>query len=223
MNLENFLERLDLKLYRDLYKDVKIVEMDLPRNIWPLKHIYKVYWEEKKQLDFETFFIEYRESVSGEIETFRNKIGMCHDCFYKGLPARIYRTWTALLTQVHAGEIAQDVFGKDSVSMSEQLDFAGIDMQIQYLDNKITVQIKKHTARKEARVATSGKRHSHIHFNIYYRVLRNETRENPLKRNGELKKEFMDFQSEYYSLLSNGFVIFTHKHFEEMRDTIVGR
>ncbi len=60
---------------------------------------------------------------------------MCEKCFYKGLPARIYRTWASIITQIHAGYVAESVFGKNTVTMSCEFDHKGADFQVRYKKN----------------------------------------------------------------------------------------
>ena len=43
-----FLKSVDLAGYRQKYRPIKIVEMDLPKEIQTIALLYKVYWEEKK-------------------------------------------------------------------------------------------------------------------------------------------------------------------------------
>jgi hypothetical protein len=42
---EKFLESVDLKSYRKKYSRIKIVEMDLPKDIQAIELLYKVYWD----------------------------------------------------------------------------------------------------------------------------------------------------------------------------------
>jgi len=53
---EKFLESVNLKNYRQKYSRVKIVEMDLSKDIQAIELLYKVYWDEKKLLTFEDFY-----------------------------------------------------------------------------------------------------------------------------------------------------------------------
>src|SRR3989338_7016819 len=115
---DNFLQSVDLKSYRDKYRPIKIVEMDLPKEVQAINMLYKVYWDQKKFLSFEDFYKEYLDSQKTEIESFRQKITMCEDCFYRGLPARIYRTWASIITQIHAGYVTESIFGEGTVAMS---------------------------------------------------------------------------------------------------------
>jgi hypothetical protein len=124
---DKFLQSVDLKSYRDKYRPIKIVEMDMPKDVQAIKMLYNVYWGQKKFLSFEDFYQVYLKAQKTEIESFRERTTMCKDCFYRGLPARIYRTWASIITQIHAGYVAESVFGEGSVDMSEELDHQGAD------------------------------------------------------------------------------------------------
>jgi len=115
-----------------MYRPIKIVEMDLPKEIQAISMLYNVYWDQKKFLSFEDFYHEYLKTNQEDIEEFRQKITICRDCFYRGLPARIYRTWASIITQIHAGYVAESVFGSKTVAMSSILDRQGADFQVTY-------------------------------------------------------------------------------------------
>ncbi len=95
--LEQFLEFVNLNAYRGKYRQIKLVEMDLPKEIQAISLLYKTYWDKKKFLDYEDFYKEYLTAYKKDIENFRDKITMCEECFYRGLPARIYRTIKELI------------------------------------------------------------------------------------------------------------------------------
>ena len=127
---DNFVKTINLEKYREQYSHIKIVEMDLPKNIQALKSLYKYYWTEidiQNIPDFENYYKLYYEDCKKEIEEFRIKTEMCENCFNKGLKARIYRTWASLITQIHAGYVAEKVFGEGSVEMDDILDHSGKD------------------------------------------------------------------------------------------------
>jgi len=155
---EKFLKSVDLNAYRAKYRPIKLVEMDLPKEIQAIEMLYKVYWDQKKFLDFEDFYKEYLSSKKLEIESFRQKITMCKDCFYRGLPARIYRTWASIITQIHAGYVAESVFGDRTVSMSAELDHQGADFQVVYKNRILNYQVKKATFSREVRKEKQSKK-----------------------------------------------------------------
>ena len=52
---DEFLKTVPLKDYRKKYSSIKIVEMDLPKEIQAINLLYKVYWEEKNFISFAIF------------------------------------------------------------------------------------------------------------------------------------------------------------------------
>jgi hypothetical protein len=73
---DKFLQSVDLKSYRDQYRPIKIVEMDMPKDVQAIKMLYKVYWDQKKFLSFEDFYQEYLNAQKTEIESFRERTTM---------------------------------------------------------------------------------------------------------------------------------------------------
>lgn len=57
---ESFLGDIDLDAYRERYKDIKIVELDTPKNIQVLAAIYKHCWDNGKA-NFKMFEDFYKE------------------------------------------------------------------------------------------------------------------------------------------------------------------
>jgi hypothetical protein len=180
-----FLESVDLKAYREKYRPIKLVEMDLSKEIQAIEMLYQVYWNKKKLLDFEDFYKEYLASKKSEIESFRQKITMCEDCFYRGLPARIYRTWASIITQIHAGYVAEFVFGDGTVTMSAELDHQGADFQVKYRSKILNYQVKKATFSREVRAEKKSKKIIDGKFiDIKYEVPSDDYFTNPKKKDG---------------------------------------
>src|SRR3989344_1385298 len=95
--------------------------------------MYRIYWDGVVPFpDFPAFYEIYKKEKRNELRHFQEKIGMCSKCFKKGIEARIYRTWTGVLTQIQAGHMAESVFGLNTVSVSEELDHKGADVQVHY-------------------------------------------------------------------------------------------
>lgn len=231
-----FLKNVDLGAYKDLYSPIKIVEMDLPKNIQALNTIYDVYWNDKKGAispkSFDEFYEEYFENCKNEINEFWDKSGFEKDCncFLKGLKARIYRTWASLITQIHAGYVAESVFGKDSVEMSTELDHKGVDILVHYKGQEIKFQIKKNSKRREiARMNLKSK--TEDIKDLWYLVPKDSDYKNPYytvkKRAGELRdslKMFKEFNKDgTLDRLNNGFVVFTEKEFQDIKNEIDGK
>jgi len=225
MNLtefDKFLKTVDLKSYRDRFKPIKIVEMDLPKNIQAISLLYKIYWDEKYFIDYDSFYKEYLKRLGNDIEIFRKKIQMCDKCFYLGLPARIYRTWASLITQIHAGYVAESVFGKNSVEMSEELDHKGADFRVTYKDKKLNYQVKKETHSREVRKQKESKIKLDGEFiDILYNVPANDIFENPKTKKGEWRKPYKEFiENKNLERFDNGFVVFTPNIFESKKEEI---
>ena len=212
---EKFLESVQLSDYRMQYRPIKLVEMDLPKEIQAISLLYKIYWDDARFLDFEDFYKEYSSAYKAEIESFRIKITMCKKCFYRGLPARIYRTWASIITQIHAGYVAESVFGKGSVAMSAELDHEGADFQVSYKNQLLNYQVKKDSFSREIRRAKeSGNRIKGRFIDIRYEVPSDDYFRNPKKKNGEFKLPYLRFtENQELKRLSNGFVVFTSQAF----------
>jgi hypothetical protein len=140
---------------------------------------------------------------------------MCENCFYRGLEARIYRTWAGLVTQIHAGYVAESVFGKGSVSMSAQLDSQGADIRVEYKGQFLNYQVKKtsHSGVKSGRpLPRKGKLKGEA-VDIKYEVPVSLSDHKTKK--GEFRKSYLRFlKDKRTKALSNGFVVFTKLAFE---------
>ncbi|MBI2454497.1 MAG: TaqI family restriction endonuclease [Parcubacteria group bacterium] len=217
-----FLQSIDLKTYRDKFRPIKLVEMDLPKEIQAIGMLYKVYWDEKKFLNFENFYKEYLISKKVELEIFRKKITMCKDCFYRGLPARIYRTWASIITQIHAGYVAESVFGDGTVTMSAELDHQGADFQVNYRGVALNYQVKKETHSREVRKQKESQVKLGGEFvDILYNVPANDIFENPKTKKGEWRKPYKEFMAnKNLERFKNGFVVFTVNSFKEKKKEI---
>lgn len=214
---EGFLEGIDLKKYRVAYLPIKIVEMDMSKDVQAISLLYKVYWKEKRFVSFELFYEEYKKHYRVLLEVFREKIGMCNKCFYKGLPARIYRTWASIITQIHAGYVAESVFGAGTIIMSEELDHQGVDFQVIYQRQTLNYQVKKKGFSREVRQDKPKSRNqlSGEFITIKYEVPSSDYFDNPKKKDGEYKLPYKRFQeNKELKRFSNGFVVFTKKAFD---------
>jgi len=220
---DNFLQSVDLKSYRDMYRPIKIVEMDMPKDVQAIKMLYKVYWDQKRFLSFEDFYQEYLNSQKTEVESFRKRTTMCEDCFYRGLPARIYRTWASIITQIHAGYVAESVFGEGTVAMSEELDHQGADFQVVYKNKILNYQVKKKSFSGEVRRGKGGVKNKieGEFIDINYEVPSGDYFENPKKKDGEYKLPYKRFQeNKELKRFPNGFVVFTPYPFEQKKNEI---
>lgn len=218
MNLtkfNKFLKTVDLQGYRKKYSHIRITEMDLDKNIQVIVLLYRIYWDGKKFISFDDFYKKYLGEKKKEIEKFRVKTTMCKDCFYRGLEARIYRTWAGLITQIHAGYVAESVFGKGTVSMSEELDRKDADIRVEYKGYKINYQIKKTSYKgvRSAKIPPSKKLDGES-IGIFYEVPNSSIFANPKRRDGKFRVPYLRFMRDKRTKrLDNGFVVFTRETF----------
>ena len=221
----NFLQSVNLKFYRDKYRPIKIVEMDLPKEVQAMIMLYKVYWDKKEFLGFEKFYEEYLSEQGSDIKKFQEKTGMCEKCFSKGLPARIYRTWASIITQIHAGYVAESVFGEGTVAMSGELDHQGADFQVRYRGQVLNYQVKKKSFSGEVRRGKGGVKNKieGQFIDINYEVPSSDYFENPKKKDGKYKLPYLRFiKNKELKRFSNGFVVFTPFPFEKKKKEIDG-
>jgi hypothetical protein len=150
------------------------------------------------------------------------KTTMCKNCFNSGLPARIYRTWASIITQIHAGYVAESVFGAGSVEMSEELDHMGADFRVTYKGYKLNYQVKKETHSREVRKAKGGKSKLDGEFiDILYNVPGKNIFDDPMTKKGELRKPYKEFiENKNLERFDNGFVVFTPAIFESKKKEI---
>ncbi len=220
---DQFLRSVDLKGYRDKYRPIKIVEMDLPKEIQAINMLYKVYWSKKKFLSFDDFYTEYLKEYATNIDKFQEKTGMCKTCFAKGLPARIYRTWASIITQIHAGYVAEAVFGENTISMSGDLDHKGADFQVNYRGKTLNYQVKKKSLGREVRQEKPKSKNQLVgeFIDIKYEAPSSDYFENPKKKDGEFKLPYKRFQeNKELKRFPNGFVVFTPYPFEQEKRKI---
>ena len=231
-----FLAQINLNDYRQKYQHIKCFEADMPKTIQALKSVYDVYWTKQIEPipDFELFYNKYYWTRKMKNLVFKNNqknIGLCSICLEKGTKARIYRTWASLITQIQAAYCCREIFGFENVFQDEELDRLGIDILITYKKQKIGLQIKKQSGRKEIinrKPLTKEKNAADIMYDLYYYVPNENDLKNPQytkdtknNKKGEWKnfaKLFgLDSSQSYLKRLDNGFVIFTTKYFLDLK------
>ena len=229
---ENFLEGIDLSKYSRLRK-IKTVEQDLPKSLNPLPLIYKYYWEERKFLNYEDFFKIYWNTNLHHIMEFVKKYfyGCSLQFVEEGFKARLYRTWTSLLTQFHFQYLWMEVFGKRyPLEASAELDMAGIDSRITINGIVIGIQIKKISYRREASQRRFTKRQRklvNIICEVPYLVIdieeverklnSNRTRETTKKKLSAL----LSFFNKNFRTLKNGFVVFRENYLYKVENVLL--
>ncbi len=218
---DKFLKTVDLKGYRKKYSHIKIVEMDLSKDIQAIELLYKVYWDEKKFLSFNGFYKMYLKEKKEAIKKFKIKTTMCDNCFDRGLEARIYRTWAGLITQIHGGYVAESVFGKGSVNMSRELDSVGADIRIKYKGHFLNYQVKKtsFSGVMSRRPLPRKKKIEGKNIDIKYEVP--TCLSDPKTKKGEFRKPYLRFlKDKRTKAFENGFVVFTSFTFEGKKKEI---
>lgn len=208
-----FLGGVDLAEYREKYSRIKLVELDLPRNIQAIAHLYREYWERRARFpSYEKFYEMYSSDLREELENFRRKTMFSEETFCRGLPARIYRTWASLLTQIQGGYAAEEIYGRGNVKMSAELDYRGVDIRICDGDEIVNVQIKKETMSREVRAPWQTLRHKEKIIMVCYEVPSIP----PLTKTGKQSKPFSDWREKWdgkLRRLDNGFIIFLPEMF----------
>ena len=84
-NINNFLASVDVQTYREKYSHIKLVELDLPKNIQAIRHLYREYWERRENFPtFDNFYRIYYGELSEELESFRIKTMFSKETFIAG-------------------------------------------------------------------------------------------------------------------------------------------
>ena len=206
-----FLAGIDLETLREKYRHIKIVELDMPKNVQALSCIYSEYWEKRKDWpDYKEFYNRYLDLSRIELEAWRQKAMFSEETFYRGLPARIYRTWASILTQIQGAYVAETVYGKGKVEMGVDIDRMGKDIVIDLDDiGRMPIQIKKKSNRVEASRSSSPR---HKFIKVEYEVpLRG-----PITKTGKESIPYKRWENEWggkLERLDNGFVIFKKEMF----------
>jgi len=209
-----FLGKIDLELLREKYRHIKIVELDMPKEVQCLDCAYKQYWKKRRGWpDFEDFYNIYKASLNIELEEWRKKCLFSEETFYLGLPARIYRTWASLLTQIQGAYVAESIYGKGNVEMGVDIDQSGKDIVIEMGKAlRFPIQIKKLSNRSD--IPRSSSKPKNRFINVIYGV----PSSGPKTPTGRDSKPFADWLNEWGDRLErmgNGFIVFKPKMFSK--------
>lgn len=214
-----FLESIPLDEYRGKLKDVKWVEQDLPRELLPQWAIFHFYWDTQNFLDFESWFETFWQALHSNptsadvLKDFKKYyFDKNNDGWFKlGFRARMYRTWTAVLTQLDFCYMLAHVCDKHSIKVeleaNADLDIKGIDLRVGSID----FEVGKLTQRKEARsAATARKNRIRIPYAVFdveeYERKSHSSRVTPSNRMSY--RNALQAFHKYFLLLKNGFVVF---------------
>ena len=217
--MNTFLESIDLKKYRKKYSHIKLVELDLDRNIQALHHLYDEYWTKRDNFpSYDEFYVKYSADLEDKLEAFRLNKMFSYDTFHLGLPARIYRTWASLLTQIQGGYVAEELYGRGNVQMSEPLDRKGIDIQILDGNETFNIQIKKESMSREVRAPRQMTRYNEEIIVVSYEVPGCDPITKKTRQPARPFQRWSDKWRGKLCRLDNGFIIFLPDMFE--RDNI---
>jgi len=222
-----FLESIPLDEFRDKFKNVKWVEQDLPRELLPQWLIFHCYWDTQNFLDFEPWFEELWQALHSNptsaavLKDFKKyHFDKNNDGWFKlGFKARMYRTWTAVLTQLDFCYMFAYVCHKQGkgvdLEANAELDISGVDLRVGNID----FQVGKITQRKEARSAAVERRNRiqipYAVFNVdEYKRKSLSSRVSPSSRiaYGNALRAF----NKYFVLLKNRFVVFSEHYVEQV-------
>jgi hypothetical protein len=232
----SFLKTIDLSKYREEFMKRKYVEQDLPDDVVDtmLKSLYEKYWVKKRFLRFDDWFEEVWKEIS-ELEGFTNfvweywhrRFGEDEDWdkwFKEGLKARLYRTWTAVLTQFDFCYTVECVVEEEAYKIpifaSPELNRTGVDLRLQTQEGAtIDFQVYKISERKEARGKTGGV------IRVPYPVTSTEELkrrvESPYTRKREAYETVLQTFDLYYEELDNGFIVFKKELAKEILDRVI--
>ena len=210
-----FLAGIDLEAHRKRFAHIKLVELDLPREVQAVAHLYREYWERRGDFPvFDDFYATYAGELRKELEAFRKWSLFSRETFRLGLPARIYRTWAALLTQIQGGYAAEAVYGVGNAEMSAALDYAGIDIRVRPTasDEWRNIQIKKETMSREVRAPWPKQYRGVDIVMMIYEI----PGCNPLTKTGKESVPFARWRDKWagkLERLDNGFIVFRPEMF----------
>ncbi len=229
-----FLRTIDLKYYRDLFKDRKYVEQDLPKDVVDeiLSSIYEYCWFKREFRSFDTWFEILWDKVRN-LRSFNDFIWKYwhmrlgreiewDEWFKMGFKARMYRTWTAILTQLDFCYTMACVVERSQLNLklqsSAHLNKEGVDLRVVVSDKIIDFQVHKVSERKEARPGRLRKPIIFIPYPVISRRELDERSRSSTKRRGSYVVMLRTFDK-YYEELENGFIVFK----EELAKEIVRR
>lgn len=229
-----FLESIPLDKYREL-KAVKWVEQDLNKAgqialgsvLFPQSSIFRYYWVQQNFLDFESWFETFWQELHSNhvsadaLKQFKKyHFDKEDDGWFKlGFKARMYRTWTAVLTQLDFCYMLAHVCDKHSkkvkLEANAELDISGIDLRVGSID----FEVGKITQRKEARSAAAARRNR---IRIPYAVFDVGEYERKSRSSRVSPSNRMEYRSaldafyKYFVLLKNGFVVFSEHYVDQV-------
>lgn len=129
-DLEEFLSQMSVD---HTLREYKGFEADLKGNLNPTELLEKLFWSEKRWLDFPQFASLYWQMHETELRRrFPKTFASLGSSAYKHLQARLYRTQFGFLTEYHAVILTASVFVPEGYTVwrGSVLDRVGVDYQI---------------------------------------------------------------------------------------------
>ncbi|HGJ63971.1 TPA: TaqI family restriction endonuclease [bacterium] len=231
-----FLGNIPLSKYRDELKDIKWVEQDLVPSLYPLKSIYKNYWETQNFLNFENWFAEFWDEINSSQKQKLNdlkELVRAHRKFYEdkingdlenkillGFKARMYRTWVSVLTQLDFCYLFEFICTREGknlrIECNADLDSKGIDARV----NNIGFQIAKISQRKEALKIVRKSRVVTIPYAVFDVKEFQRLSLSPRVRDQSGYQKALSSFNKYFLQLNNGFVVFKEDYLKLIIDNI---
>ncbi|GIV09389.1 MAG: type-2 restriction enzyme TthHB8I [Fimbriimonadales bacterium] len=128
--LEEFLSEMSVDYTLREYKGF---EVDLKGDLNPTELLEKLFWREKRWIDFPQFASLYWQMHKAELQRrFLKKFASLGSSAYQHLQARLYRTQFGFLTEYHAVILTASVFTPEGYTVwrGSALDRIGVDFQI---------------------------------------------------------------------------------------------
>jgi len=231
---DKFIRNIDLSKYSNL-RDIKTVEQDLPKDINPMKWLYKYYWlPNPKLIDYDKFFNVYWKDIKS-MSAYRKFVqkyfwGCCEDFIEIGFKARIYRTWVSFLTQLHFMYLWNSIID-EKVEASAELDMKGVDGRVRIGSHCFDFQVFKISYRKEASERPGKKHRKRKCFiveipyivedidELKKKLLSRRTKEDTKERIRRMVVFFKNYLHKY----ENGFVVFKRDYVERVYQILRSR
>ena len=212
-----FLAHIPLDANRQKYV-IRCVENDMNTPaMYPIPLILQRYWDHRIFSSFDTFWNLYRRKKEGLLIAWQHAIGMGDypEAFWAGAEARVYRIWTAVLTQIQGAYVLADMIGEDNVEQTMNLDLRGIDIRVTGGHKPLCLQIKKasHTGVRSAKPKGVTTNTDEIRDTLRYQVPQIVREGNLYRKDGENRAAYDEFLLNGLEVLENGFVIFTEQAF----------
>jgi hypothetical protein len=232
----SFLKTIDLGKYREEFIKRKYVEQDLPDDVvnTMLRSLYENYWEKKRFLCFDDWFEEVWKEIS-KLEEFTNFVWEYwhrrfgedkewDNWFKEGLKARLYRTWTAVLTQFDFCYTVECVVEEEAYKIpifaSPELNRTGVDLRLRTQEGAtIDFQVYKISERKEARGKTGGV--IRVPYPVTSREELKRRVESPNTRKRKAYETILQTFDLYYEELDNGFIVFKKELAKAILDRVI--